>query len=387
MENAEWDWEQINQVKWRAFKNLLNIKKKILLMYRDIKEKAVIWKMSEWTEVAGIAKALCKYAFLFQMSSELQEKCAGFREILGRKETQNREPSEILENTFEIIELLEEYIGQRAKKCNVCGNDVFFTPIPAGYEAMRKQCHFLYWDADFQLESRENYGCPVCGAYDRDRLMIAFLEDIRNEGDEKLRMLQVAPSEAIERYALGREDILYESTDLMMPGVTFQADLQNMDTVEDETYDIIVCAHVLEHVRDDAKAMRELCRILKPDGVCLVLVPLIVGISETDEQWGCSVAENWRRFGQGDHSRLYGKEDFIKRLKYAGFYVNELGREWFGNEFYQEYGFDDLSILYVATKEIKLLEEKDEDYAKKLEKEIHDEVYESQIIADFSENV
>lgn len=62
------------------------------------------------------------------------------------------------------------------------------------------------------------------------------------------------------------------------------------------------------------------------------------------------------RFGQNDHSRLYGKKDFIRRLQNAGFYVNELDKQWFGEEFYREYGFDDLSIMYVTTKGIKLVE-------------------------------
>ena len=138
-------------------------------------------------------------------------------------------------------------------------------------------------------------------------------------------------------------------------GYVLCADLQDMNMVADETYDIIVCSHVLEHVENDAKAMGELYRMLKPDGVCLVLVPLIVGKQDTEEKWGCSIEENWRRFGQGDHSRLYGREDFIGRLQKAGFYVNELGKEWFGEEFYREYGFDELSVMYVATKAVRLV--------------------------------
>lgn len=267
----------------------------------------------------------------------------------------------LLLSMFGVMDEMESIIGNEAKRCNVCGEEVFFRPMPEGYHIMRKRYGFLYWDADFQLESKERYGCPNCGAYDRDRLMIAFLEEVKAEGGEKLRMLQIAPSRAIEHYALSRADICYESTDLMMPGVTFQADLQHMDMVEDETYDIIVCSHVLEHVRNDAQAMSELYRILKPDGVCLVLVPLIVGKMDTEEQWGCSEEENWRRFGQNDHSRLYGKKDFIRRLQNAGFYVNELDKQWFGEDFYQEYGFDDLSIMYVVTKEIKLVESRDEE--------------------------
>lgn len=360
MAKTEYSSQEINQMKWQVYNQLLQLKQRVLVLYRDVAENDIPWTEGVREELQTIASVLCSSAVLFAVPSALQEKCRQVQKALEKDLQEAGKQKEALENLFEAMELLEEYIGQRAKKCNACNSDVFFTPILSGYESTRKQCGFLYWNADFQLESKENYGCPVCGAYDRDRLMIAFLEEVRAEGNEKLRMLQIAPSPAIERYALGREDILYESTDLMMEGVTFQADLQHMDMVADETYDIIVCAHVLEHVENDASAMRELHRILKPDGVCLVLVPLIVGKRDTEEQWGCSIEENWRRFGQGDHSRLYGKEDFIRRLQTAGFYVNELGKEWFGEAFYQEYGFDDLSIMYVATKEIALVEQETE---------------------------
>lgn len=359
MVNTEYSKQEINQMKWQVYGQFPQLQQRILVLYQEVKENGIPWEETVQAELGTIADILCNCTVLFAMPFGLQEKCRQIKKALERTLRGTDEQGAILEKLFEAIDLLEEYIGQRAKKCNACNSDVFFTPILSGYESTRKQCGFLYWNADFQLESKENYGCPVCGAYDRDRLMIAFLEEVRAEGNEKLRMLQVAPSPAIERYALGRDDILYESTDLMMEGVTFQADLQHMDMVADAAYDIIVCSHVLEHVENDARAMQELHRILKPDGVCLVLVPLIVGKRDTEEQWNCSIEENWRRFGQGDHSRLYGKEDFIGRLQDAGFYVNELGKDWFGEAFYQEYGFDDLSIMYVATKEIALVEQEE----------------------------
>ncbi len=366
MEKTEFSKQEVNQMKWQVYRQLPVLKEKILAWYPDVKERGIPWTESTGREALTIASVLCNCVVLFAIQGELSEKCGQIKAALEKKTQDAGEQAALLETLFETIELLEGYIGQKAKKCNACKNEVFFTPIPSGYEETRKQCGFLYWNADFQLESRENYGCPVCGAYDRDRLMIAFLEEVQAEKGEKLRMLHIAPSPSIERYALGREDIWYESSDLMMEGVTFQADLQHMDMVEDETYDIIVCSHVLEHVENDAKAMQELHRILKPDGVCLVQVPLIVGKHDTEEQWNRSIEENWRRFGQGDHSRLYGKEDFIRRLEESGFYVNELGEEWFGREFYQEYGFDHLSIMYVATKDIKLVERKEENSGREL---------------------
>ena len=359
--------EQINQMRWQIYRQLPYLKQKVSLIYQNLINESKPWDENIWAELQTMANALCDCVILFQLSPQIEKRCGQIRASAGMQDQESTGRTRLLTDMFETLEELEGCIEPRVKCCNACGNDVFFNPIPPVYETMRKKYGFLYWDADFQLESRENYGCPVCGAYDRDRLMIAFLEEVHAERGEKLRMLQIAPTPSIERYALEREDILYESTDLMMQDVTFRADLQHIDMVEDETYDIIVCSHVLEHVKDDTRAMSELYRILKPEGVCLVLVPLIVGMQDTEEQWGCSQEENWRRFGQGDHSRLYGKNDFVGRLRGVGFYVNELGKEWFGEEFYRLHGFDDLSILYVVTRDIRLVEtEKEKEQTREL---------------------
>lgn len=355
---------ELNQIKMELYRQLPHLKQWIGALYQELTENGAPWGDGTWVELANIAEVLRGGISMFTVPEQMRAEVQRIQDAVKHK-TAEREP--LLLSLFGAMDEMEAIIGEHVKRCNVCGEDVFFLPIPEGYHLMRKRYGFIYCDADFQLESKDYYGCPACGAYDRDRLMIAFLEELKAEGDEKLRMLQIAPSPAIERYALRREDICYESTDLMMPGVTFQADLQHMDMVEDEAYDIIVCSHVLEHVRNDALAMKELYRILKPDGVCLVLVPLIVGKADTEEQWGCSEEENWRRFGQSDHSRLYGKKDFIRRLQNAGFYVNELDKQWFGEEFYQEYGFDDLSIMYVATKGIKLVEPTEDDPSKEIQ--------------------
>lgn len=360
MGKIEYSQEDINQLKWQIYKQLPYLKQRVSVLYRDLDKEDMLWGDNIWTELKSIVDALHGCIILFNPSQQMAEEYEKVKNAVSAEAAPNMKREELLLNMFGLMENFENYISKKIKYCNVCKKDVFFTPIPQAYEILRRQNGFLYWNADFQLESRENYGCPVCGAFDRDRLMIAFLEEVKAEPGETLRMLQIAPSQSIEQYALSREDILYESTDLMMRNVTFQADIQHMDMVADETYDIIVCSHVLEHVEKDALAMGELYRILKPGGVCLVLVPLIVGKADTEEQWGCSVEENWRRFGQNDHSRLYGKKDFINRLQNAGFYVNELGKEWFGEEFYEKCGFDDFSIMYVATKGMVLTEQSEE---------------------------
>lgn len=355
--------EELNQMKWQLYDQLPYVKRQVAQLYQELMENGEPWAENIWSRVVNFAEMIQGGMLLFDISQQIKEKGDW---VQNRAEGRTGEREQLLADMYEVLDEMERYMGVRAKHCNVCDRDVFFRPISAAYRAMRRQHGFPYWNAEFQLENRDNYECPLCGACARDRLIIAFLEELQAENGEKLRMLQIAPSQTVERYALGRPDIWYETMDMAMLNINSQADLRQMDMVEDETYDIIICSHVLEHIENDISAMGELYRILKPDGVCLVLVPLIIGLAETDEQWGRGEEENWRRFGQGDHSRLYGRMDLIRRLQSAGFYVNELGKEWFGEELYEKSGFDDSDVLYVATRQLRLTEELGRDMEKEL---------------------
>jgi SAM-dependent methyltransferase len=88
---------------------------------------------------------------------------------------------------------------------------------------------------------------------------------------------------------------------------------------ESDAFDLVWCSHVLEHVPDDAAAMRELYRVTKPGGLCVVQVP--IWRKQTFENPAVTdPAERERLFYQQDHVRLYG-EDIEERLAAAGFHV------------------------------------------------------------------
>jgi hypothetical protein len=95
--------------------------------------------------------------------------------------------------------------------------------------------------------------------------------------------------------------------------------------------------------------MGEIRRVLKPDGIGIILVPIIIGLDETHEDPGItSEALRWKYFGMGDHVRQYGKRDFIQRLEAAGLSVEQLGIEHFGAETFHHAGIAENSVLYVA---------------------------------------
>lgn len=171
---------------------------------------------------------------------------------------------------------------------------------------------------------------------------------------EAFRILQFAPAKSIERWIQSHcAQVRYDSTDLCMENVSFSSDIQDMHMVEDETYDVIICSHVLEHVKDDRKALKELKRILKKDGKIIFLVPVNLNASCIEEEWGLSEIENWRRFGQGDHCRCYSKAGLIERLE-EQFFVHCLDENFFGKEVFIQDGLVDTSTLYVLTREEKV---------------------------------
>lgn len=246
--------------------------------------------------------------------------------------------------------LMQEH-GFEQKKCCCCENHVYYLPLSSYYAAQDKKYKVIPHISE--TLSASEYTCPCCGSSDRDRLIISMLKKLRlQEGYYRESLLQIAPSSAIEHWIHGNcPPLQYDSTDLFMENVTFTSDIQNMKDIADESYDYIICSHVLEHVQDDRKAMRELFRILKQNGFCLFLVPIALDMKEIDEEWGLSEEENWRRFGQNDHCRRYAKQGLLERLQAEGFTVHALDKDFFGNALFYENGFTDTSVLYVLTKE------------------------------------
>jgi ubiquinone/menaquinone biosynthesis C-methylase UbiE len=120
---------------------------------------------------------------------------------------------------------------------------------------------------------------------------------------------------------------------------------------KDNFFDVILCNHVLEHVLDDGKAMRELCRVLKPDGWAVIQVPIDPERERTYENPAIVLPEERERaFGQCDHVRVYGK-DFKARLEKAGFnvHVHSYGRQ-FPNEMIEKYSLFANEDIYVCRK-------------------------------------
>ena len=114
--------------------------------------------------------------------------------------------------------------------------------------------------------------------------------------------------------------LTYVTADLESPLADVKLDIQDMPFPEGE-FDMIICNHVLEHVPDDRKAIREIFRVLKKGGSAILQVPTSYTMEQTYEDPSItSSAEREKHFRQKDHYRLYGK-DYLLRLTEAGFRI------------------------------------------------------------------
>jgi SAM-dependent methyltransferase len=204
----------------------------------------------------------------------------------------------------------------------------------------------------YETFNMADYGCSNCRANDKDRLYALFIDRFfkENPGVE-VNLLDIAPSPQLAAFLKKVPQIRYRSMDLYMEGVDDKVDITSMDIYKDEHFDFFICSHVLEHIPEDLKAMRELHRVLKSGGKGIVMVPINFGVKETLEDPYCTdIPTRWKYFGQDDHIRIYAKKDFISRLQSVGFKVDLLDINYFSSEVFEKNAIYPTSVLYVVTK-------------------------------------
>jgi SAM-dependent methyltransferase len=190
------------------------------------------------------------------------------------------------------------YYGKR-RLCPICG---------------KSSRRFL----NYGLSLRKDAECGYCGSLERHRFLWVYLSkktDLFTDSSKK--MLHVAPEVCFARRL---EKILgenYITADLEKPAKV-KMDITHID-FSDQSFDRIYCSHVLEHVLDDKKAMKEFYRVLKPDGWAILLVPITADKTFEDPTI-VDPKERLKAFGQANHVRRYGP-DYVDRLREVGFHV------------------------------------------------------------------
>lgn len=222
------------------------------------------------------------------------------------------------------------YVG-RGRECPMCG---------------AKRRKFLPYG---YVTSREDALCPSCLSLERHRLIWLWLERHSSLFDSHPTLLHIAPEVSLmchfKRHYKGHTG--YITADLESPLADMHFDVQHIP-MKDRSVDVVICNHLLEHVEDDAMALNELYRIMRPGGWGIMLVPEDRSRAVTfEDDTITDPKERTRLFGQYDHRRLYGR-DYDDRLRRAGFEVERIAvEELLSNDERRLYatGSDDMVVV------------------------------------------
>ncbi|AXG74212.1 class I SAM-dependent methyltransferase [Flavobacterium arcticum] len=169
---------------------------------------------------------------------------------------------------------------------------------------------------------RNNVLSPSTLSLERHRLLWLYLKNETDFFTAPKKVLHFAPEQAFYKRFRNQKNLDYTTTDLNSPLADVKADICNLP-FKDNSYDMILCNHVLEHIPDDTKAMQELYRVLRPGGMGIFQIPQDLNRDVTFEDDSITdPKERARIFGQYDHVRVYGR-DYFDKLRSIGFKVTE----------------------------------------------------------------
>jgi len=170
---------------------------------------------------------------------------------------------------------------------------------------------------------RKNVLSPSTLSLERHRLLWLYLKNETSFFTKPLKVLHFAPEQCFLKRFRALNNLDYTTTDLFSPIADVKADICNLP-FEDNSYDVILCNHVLEHIPDDTKAMQELYRVMKPRGWGVFQVPQDLNRDITfEDDTITDRKERTKIFGQYDHVRVYGR-DYFNKLRSIGFKVEEV---------------------------------------------------------------
>lgn len=195
-------------------------------------------------------------------------------------------------------------------------------------------------------------GCPVCKSSDRERLVFLYLNKEMQlfKKNSSIKILHIAPENNLTTKLLSSFKNNYYCGDLFEPGYSYPEHVKCMDVLNlpfpNNFFDVIICNHVLEHIKDDKRAICELYRVMKKGGTGILQVPISANSKQTLED--NSVLESSKRqevFGQADHVRLYG-QDYPQTLEKLGFRVKRINI----SDKYKKFKLNKKEDLFIAIK-------------------------------------
>lgn len=217
-----------------------------------------------------------------------------------------------------LYNLVIPILPSRKVKCNVCGWEGYKFLAIAGATYIRY-----------------NASCPGCGSAERQRALMEYMNKRGDFSKKGIKCLDIGPVRGFRAYFEAR-GCNYISIDLDSGSAMIKMDATQMG-FPDNTFHLIICSHVLEHIKDDLQAIKEMLRVLRSEGVCYIMVPLKKNRTDTIE---------YERPNPLDpvHVRAYGL-DITDRIKSIGFKVEMI-------DLVSELNKEDVSRYGLGTEEI-----------------------------------
>ena len=194
---------------------------------------------------------------------------------------------------------------------------------------------------------RPNALCPSCLSLERHRLIWLYLKERTNFFSQKLSVLHIAPEPCfVKRFEKIHGDN-YITGDIESPLAKVKMDIHRIP-FEENKFDVVLCNHVLEHVQDDIKAMKEIKRVLRPGGWAILQVPFFSPVPDDtfEDNSITDPREREKIFGQDDHVRKFGK-DYPQRIERSGL---KAILDDFAKSQRDKYGLQKGEIIYKAEK-------------------------------------
>lgn len=209
------------------------------------------------------------------------------------------------------------YGWSRDRECLFCERKIsHFLPYRGGWRSappLMRSLQIVGSDLD-------SYLCPVCGCNDRERHLLLYLRESGLLGQMKGRsVLHFAP----ELWLTGKIAEAGPVRHLLADLFPARSGVEKIDMLAiafpEASFDFVIANHVLEHVEDDAKALAEIARVLKPGGSAILQTPYSDVLEHTLSDPGVRTTEaRLQLYGQEDHARLYGR-DIFRRIAATGF--------------------------------------------------------------------
>lgn len=245
--------------------------------------------------------------------------------------------SDVMNSVLEKGNDLLHQIGATQCVCTACGNQVRFLPLSSYQSKVREHWGCADANKEYMFEDEEKDRCPICGATQQIRFLLGFMEDVHGEAGERLKVSCI-----YDRELMGEEVSGY-----VEKYTTIRDDMEYVSAVSPETnQDVLVAVNIFNGTKD-IQCLDNIRNQLTDTGVCILMIPAVIKAGYVQsEQWSREVV-----MGPGERyiQHCYTENELFDMARQAGFEMQIIDQNWFGLEYYEQFGFGEGAKVYMLT--------------------------------------